>query len=89
MVLAGTLGLYGLICGVLVILVHLATLRSFGVPYLSPLAPLNTGGLKDVAVRAHWWAMLRRPRLVGMANPQREARGLKPTPPPGRGKQRQ
>ncbi|MCG9969457.1 spore germination protein [Pelotomaculum terephthalicicum JT] len=86
MVLAGTLGLYGVICGVLAILVHLATLRSFGVPYLSPLAPLNTDGLKDVAVRMPWWTMLRRPRLVGMANPQRVARGLKPAPPPTRGK---
>ncbi|OPX83513.1 MAG: Spore germination protein B1 [Pelotomaculum sp. PtaB.Bin104] len=82
MVMAGTLGLFGLICAVLFILVHLATLRSFGVPFLSPLAPLSTGDLKDTAVRAPWWAMLRRPRLVGMANPQREARGLRPTPPP-------
>ncbi len=82
LVLAGILGLYGVICGVLFILVHLATLRSFGVPFLSPVAPLNTGGLKDTVVRAPWWAMLRRPRLIGMANPQREAEGLKPAPPP-------
>lgn len=81
LVLAGTLGLYGVICGVLTILVHLAALRSFGVPYLSPLAPVNTGDLKDVAVRAPWWAMLRRPRLIGMVNPRREAAGLKPAPP--------
>lgn len=87
MVLAATLGLYGVICGVLVILVHLATLRSFGVPYLSPAAPLVTGDLKDMAVRVPWWAMLRRPRLIGMKNPQREAEGLKPTPPPA-GKKR-
>lgn len=83
MVLAGTLGLYGVICGVLAILVHLATLRSFGVPYLSPVAPLSTGDLKDVAVRAPWWAMSRRPRLIGLFNPQREAAGLKPAPPQG------
>lgn len=86
-VLAGTMGLYGVLCGVLAILAHLATLRSFGVPYLSPAAPLSAGDLKDVVVRAPWWAMLRRPRLVGMANPQREAAGLKPTPPPPGGKQ--
>lgn len=86
MLLAGAMGLYGVICGVLAILVHLATLRSFGVPYLSPVAPLITGDLKDMAVRVPWWAMLQRPRLVGMADPQREAAGLKPTPPPSRGK---
>jgi len=89
MVLAGTLGLYGVICGVLAILVHLATLRSFGVPYLSPLAPLSTGDLKDATVRAPWWAMLRRPRLTGMANPQRVAKGLRPIPPTAGGKRRQ
>jgi len=87
LVLAGTLGLYGVICGVLTILVHLATLRSFGVPFLSPVAPLSAGDLKDVAVRVPWWAMLHRPRLIGMANPQREAGGLKPTPPPAGRKQ--
>jgi len=86
MVLAGALGLYGVICGVLAILVHLATLRSFGFPFLFPVAPLSAGDLKDAAVRAPWWAMLRRPRLVGMAHPRREATGLKPSPPPARGK---
>ncbi len=83
MVLAGTLGLYGVLCGVLAILVHLATLRSFGIPYLFPVMPFSAGDQKDVAIRAPWWAMSRRPRLVGMADPQREAAGLKPTPPQG------
>lgn len=79
--LAGTLGLYGVICGVLAILAHLATLRSFGVPYLSPAAPLNTDNLKDTIVRAPWWAMLKRPRMISIADRQREAAGLKPTSP--------
>ncbi|HBV95859.1 MAG TPA: spore germination protein [Desulfotomaculum sp.] len=87
MALAATLGLYGVICGVLTILVHLSTLRSFGTPYLFPVAPLSPGGQKDVAIRAPWWAMSRRPRLVGMNNLRREAAGLKPKPPPTRGKQ--
>lgn len=86
LVLAGTLGLYGVICGVLAILVHLATLRSFGVPFMSPVMPLNTGDLKDTALRVPWWAMLKRPRVTGMANRQREAAGLKPAAPPARGK---
>ncbi len=86
LVLAGALGLYGVICGVLAILAHLATLRSFGVPYLSPVAPLNTENLKDTFVRVPWWAMLKRPRMISIADRQREAAGLKPTPPPARGK---
>ncbi len=82
LVLAGVLGLYGLLCGLLAILVHLAALRSFGVPYLSPVAPLSLSGLKDTVVRAPWWAMRYRPRLAGTANPRREAAGLEPAPPP-------
>ena len=37
--IAGFLGLYGYVLAVLVILGHLASLKSFGVPYLSPMAP--------------------------------------------------
>ncbi|MEX2462598.1 MAG: spore germination protein [Paenibacillaceae bacterium] len=36
---AGVLGLYGYFLGVLMIIGHLASLKSFGVPYLSPMAP--------------------------------------------------
>ncbi|MCY0869307.1 MAG: spore germination protein, partial [Firmicutes bacterium] len=39
LLLAGTLGLYGLTIGLLAIANHLIHLRSFGVPYLRPIAP--------------------------------------------------
>ena len=39
--MAALLGLYGLVLGVMLILVHLASLKSFGVSYLSPLAPAS------------------------------------------------
>ena len=48
MLLAGTLGLLGIIMGVIAIVIHLCNLRSFGVPYLAPLAPLKGKELKDV-----------------------------------------
>lgn len=81
LILAGTLGLFGLLCGVLAVLVHMAALRSFGVPYLYPAAPFNAADMKDTAARAPWWAMLRRPRLARSVDLQREAAGLKPAPP--------
>lgn len=40
-IIAGLLGLYGYILVVLMIFAHLASLRSFGVPYLSPIAPMR------------------------------------------------
>jgi spore germination protein len=66
--LAATLGFYGILLGVLFILVHLVQLRSFGVPYLSPIAPFNFNNLKDIFVRAPWWKMNERPEQVGKRN---------------------
>jgi spore germination protein KA len=80
MILAGTLGLFGVMVGVLVILVHMAGLRSFGVPYLSPFAPLSKEGLKDTAVRAPLWALQKRPEQLSKDNPYRQVPDLKPGP---------
>lgn len=51
--LAGTLGLYGIVLGFLGILLHLAALRSFGVPYFTPVSMSN---LKDIIVRSPIWS---------------------------------
>jgi len=60
MILAGMMGLLGVMLGVIVILNHLLNLRSFGVPYMSPLAPPGRRGLKDVLWRAPRWMLNRR-----------------------------
>ncbi|MBM7856123.1 spore germination protein KA [Desulfohalotomaculum tongense] len=80
MILAASLGLFGLISGITIFVVHMAGLRSFGVPYLAPVGPIITGDLKDSVVRVPWWAMNKRPYLMGQNNPQREASRLKPQP---------
>jgi len=80
MLLAGLLGLLGVILGVIALLNHLLTLRSFGVPYLSPLAPLKGRELKDVLWRAPRWMMDTRPHLTGKWNPYREAPAQRPGP---------
>jgi spore germination protein KA len=66
------LGGIGIGIGLMFILYYLAGLRSFGVPYLSPLAPWSPGDWKDVFVRVPWWAMLTRPRLWGSKEPVRQ-----------------
>lgn len=50
-VLSGLFGLFGTAIGIMTILIHLIGLRSFGVPYLSPIAPVNGRKLKDVLMR--------------------------------------
>jgi hypothetical protein len=51
MALAGFMGLFGVLCGVLFTVVHLASIKSFGVPYLSPVAPTFLTDWKDLLVR--------------------------------------
>ncbi|MDD4237623.1 MAG: spore germination protein [Desulfotomaculaceae bacterium] len=81
MLLAATLGLFGVMTGVLAMLIHMAGLRSFGVPYLAPLAPLKISDLKDFMVRAPWWAMHKRPTELARRNERRIAPDLKPHTP--------
>ena len=63
MLLAAAFGLYGVMLGLLAVLVHLVNLRSFGFPYLEPLAPLKLNELRDVLVRAPRWLMMLRPQF--------------------------
>lgn len=86
-IFAGIAGFYGLMLGTLAVGIHLVSLRSFGVPYLSPLAPLTVSDLKDVVVRAPLWSMLTRPRAIGSQNRRRQGYPLKPLPPPAEEKQ--
>ncbi|MED4750462.1 spore germination protein [Brevibacillus choshinensis] len=83
MLLAGTLGLLGIMLGIIVAVVHLCALRSLGVPYLSPVGPLKVQELKDTLVRAPWWMMDTRPNLTGEPNKYRQAPGMKPGPSNG------
>lgn len=80
--LAGVLGQFGIMLGIAGILTHMVSLRSFGVPYLSPLAPTTVTDLKDVLIRAPWWAMFTRPRVIGWKDPARQKFRLMPEPPP-------
>jgi spore germination protein KA len=76
--LAGTLGLLGVMLGVITIVVHLCTLRSFGIPYLTPIAPVKGRELKDALIRAPWWKMDTRPHLTGEFNSYRQSPSQKP-----------
>ncbi|MGG4453579.1 spore germination protein [Brevibacillus porteri] len=71
MIAASILGIYGMLVALLLILGHMANLRSFGVPYLSPLGPMSIGDLKDVLMRAPWSMMEKRPSFLGVQNARR------------------
>jgi len=64
LVCANILGFMGIVIFGAFGVVHLCSLRTFGVPYLFPFAPLHGDDLKDSLVRVPIWAMLTRPALL-------------------------
>ncbi|QJX81110.1 spore germination protein [Priestia megaterium] len=81
---AATFGFYGIILCLLMIVVHLCSLRSFGVPYMAPFAPFIPVNNGDTVVRLPWWTLRQRPRLIS-ANTIREGTNQRPQPPASRG----
>jgi spore germination protein KA len=73
-------GLFGLQFGLLLFLLHLSALRSFGLPYMYPYGPLVLSDMRDNLLRLFWWMQNRRPKLVGSREPGRQ----RPGPRPGR-----
>lgn len=51
MVLSGMFGFYGLTLGVIVLIAHMNSLRSFGVPFMSPISPFRLRNQKDAIIR--------------------------------------
>ncbi|MDG0793863.1 spore germination protein [Cohnella ginsengisoli] len=74
MALAGSFGLFGVLAGMIPLLLHLVALRSFGVPYLLPIAPLKWMNFKDLFYRLPWRALTERPAVFGSLNPRRQLR---------------
>jgi spore germination protein KA len=84
MLLGAALGLYGVALMLFFLLIHMAGLRSLGMPFLSPIAPHNLKDMKDTFVRAPWHLMEKRPGQLFKTGRRRLAPGLKPEPPPER-----
>lgn len=80
MALAASFGLFGIIIAIIAIILHLCSLRTFGIPYLSPFAPFDLEGQKDSVLRFPIWAMFSRPRLANRKNRIREQNNP-PEPP--------
>ncbi|MEH7306750.1 spore germination protein, partial [Neobacillus drentensis] len=84
LLMAGMLGLYGVAICTIAIMIHLTNIRSFGIPYLSPVAPQIPRDLKDILIRTPRWNMTRRPLLVSGKDKMRMPDGQKPGPKRGR-----
>ncbi|MBU3113952.1 spore germination protein [Clostridium lacusfryxellense] len=63
LLLSSFIGLYGYIFGVMGIVLHMMSIRSFGIPYMSNVPSFSTEDVKDTIIRAPWWNMYLRPKL--------------------------
>jgi spore germination protein KA len=61
-------GFYGMTITSLLIVAHLVSLRSFGVPYMRPIAPLQLADLKDFFIRVPYLLMNTRPKSLENEN---------------------
>jgi spore germination protein KA len=64
-------GLMGVIAAGVMVLAHMAGLKSFGVSYLAPWAPPMPVDIADAPIRLPWWLSFRRPPTY---RPQQEDR---------------
>lgn len=63
------IGMYGLILCLILFIAYLSRLHSFGVPYLSPLSPLNLKDLVTSYLRIPWARMRTRPGAINPIDP--------------------
>jgi len=81
MILAATLGIYGIITGTLLILLTLISLRSFGVPFMVPFAPLSFVDIKNWVLQLPQWSITKRSSHIVKKNLNKKDENLKPGPP--------
>jgi spore germination protein KA len=70
--LAASFGLIGMIMGTIALVLHLCSIRSFGVSYLAPVGPLNMQDQKDTLIRLPLKKLFTRPKVLETKNQFRE-----------------
>lgn len=69
MIAASFVGMYGIMSLVVILLLHMASLRSIGVPYLSPIAPINLKDIQNTLLHGPANLQIYRPSFIETLNP--------------------
>jgi spore germination protein KA len=64
LIAANILGILGIVLVEIALLAYMCSLKSFGVPYLSPIAPLSGQDVKYVFVRMPIWSIFEKPETI-------------------------
>ncbi len=71
--LGSLFGLYGIACGLVIMGFHMVSIKSFGVPFLYPIAPYDPVGLKDFLLRASLKKLNYRPKYIADENSRKRS----------------
>lgn len=80
MLLASIFGLPGILAGLSAIIIHLNSLRSFGVSYMEPFTSANKNEFEDIVKRSPWWALNRIPSYIARKGFIKVGPNMKPGP---------
>jgi spore germination protein KA len=72
---ASIFGIYGFFLCFILMYLHLMSIRSFGVPYMMNVTRARNNDGQDAWIRAPWWTMTLRPKIIGSRNPARQSSG--------------
>lgn len=75
LIIGGSIGVYGLVIAVAILLIHLTTAESFGAPLLAPFSPLIKKDLKDSFYKGFLTEENSRPSSLGNKNKRRISKG--------------
>lgn len=73
MIIASLFGVIGIMVGMAIIIIHILSMESLGVPYGSPFSPLFASDLKDILVRLPWKIMKKRPLSLNLKQENRQS----------------
>ncbi len=71
-IVTAILGLYGMMIGLIFILIHLVRLKSFGIPYLSPMVNPRINDFKDMYLRFPLKCFKKRPEYMNTEDKVRQ-----------------
>lgn len=72
---ASVMGVYGFLINFFIVIIHLMNIRSFGVPYLLNITTVKNHNYQDTWIRAPWWSMTLRPKIIAAKNMVRQSNG--------------
>lgn len=68
LIIAGSAGMFGVVLGITFLISYLVTEQDYGVPLLSPYAPLISKDMRDSLIKSNAYALKTRPRVFKTDN---------------------